>query len=259
MDSIQPGAPLTRLRIALEQFAAAEVLRCESRRRRLSQRLVALIPDFRRVLEVGDHPGFERLDHALHRTLIEAASVGQLVPAWEDVWKTQSAEYRGQLQEFWPELRILVEEQIYLIETLCTFDPVAIEDAIHNHLMSSWFRALESGGGKPDGAADMLLRVTTYISYNLHRPLRLHDIARRIAFTSPGHLSRQLRLHHGVSFARYLQRLRLEKGAELLRRTQLTVGQIARRTGYPSASRFCEYFKRGYRQTPRRYRSLTAE
>jgi AraC-like DNA-binding protein len=259
MDTIQPGGPLTRYRIALEQFAAGEILRDGGRTSETVRRLQSLIPEFRQVLESRDYEAFDQTDRRLHRTLVEATGIPPLVKTWEEIWDTQAEQYRFRLRDIWPDLRILVEEQIYLIETLCSLDAVAIEDAIHNHLMSSWFRALESSQGSPAGADDPLVRVTAYLSYNLHRPLRLSDVAQRIAFTSPGHLSRLLRQQCGASFAEYLLRLRMEKGAELLRRTRLPVKHIARRTGYPSASRFCEYFKRTHKVTPNAYRAKSRE
>lgn len=255
MDTLQPGGPLTRYRIALEQFAASEILRDKARKSETVRRLQALIPEFRQVLASRDYGAFDQTDRILHQTVVEATEIPPLFKSWEEVWKTQAEHYRFRLREIWPDLRILVDEQIYLIETFCSLDAVAIEDAIHNHLMASWFRALETSQGTLAGADDPLVRVTAYMSYNLHRPLRLYDVAQRIAFTSPGHLSRLLRQQCGASFAQYLLQLRMEKGAELLRRTQLPIKHIARRTGYPSASRFCEYFKRTRHMTPNAYRA----
>jgi hypothetical protein len=55
MDSIQPGGPLTRYRIALEQFAAGEILRDGGRTSEAVRRLEALIPEFRQVLASRDY------------------------------------------------------------------------------------------------------------------------------------------------------------------------------------------------------------
>lgn len=81
-------------------------------------------------------------------------------------------------------------------------------------------------------------------------PLKLSEVAARIAFTSPGNLSRLFRRHHGLGFQAYLQKLRLEKAAEHLATTRLPVARIARRVGYGDVSRFGQHFKRRFGRTP---------
>ncbi len=68
-------------------------------------------------------------------------------------------------------------------------------------------------------------------------------------------ISRLFRQHHGLSFQAYLQRLRLEKAAELLRATRLPIARIAKRAGYRDASRFGQQFKRMSEATPFEYRT----
>ena len=82
----------------------------------------------------------------------------------------------------------------------------------------------------------------------------MNDTEQQVAFTSPGNLSRLFRQHHGVSFQGYLQKVRLEKAAELLRSTRLPVARIARRVGYRDVSRFGQHFKRRFRAAPTAYR-----
>jgi two-component system response regulator YesN len=88
----------------------------------------------------------------------------------------------------------------------------------------------------------------------MHCPLRLSEVARKVAFTSPGNLSRLFRRRYGLSFQGYLQKLRMDKAADLLVATRLPVGSIARRVGYRDFSRFGQYFKRRYHATPRQWR-----
>ncbi|AKJ64923.1 helix-turn-helix transcriptional regulator [Kiritimatiella glycovorans] len=245
---------VTRLRIALEEFAAGEIMRSAALKKKAAGALSALTTDFRRALKAEDYEAFNRTDYRLHHTLVELPGLPVLVENWEAVWEVHAGLHRDRLREYWPNLRILVEEQEYLIEVLCSFDPVAIQDAIHNHLESLWFRIYEGYAAPPAEPENPLPRVRSYLSYHLHRPLDLREIARNVAFTSPGHLSRLMRQQCGAGFKDYVRNLRMEKGEELLRRTRLPVRQIARRTGYPSASRFCEYFKRTYGMTPTAYR-----
>ena len=53
--------------------------------------------------------------------------------------------------------------------------------------------------------------------YGMHCPLCLAKVAEKVAFTSAGNLSRLFRQHYGVSFQANLQKLGLEKAAELLK------------------------------------------
>jgi transcriptional regulator GlxA family with amidase domain len=76
-----------------------------------------------------------------------------------------------------------------------------------------------------------------------------------MALTSPGNLSRLFRKNYGLSFQSYLQRLRLEKAAKLLRSTRLPIVRIAKRVGYRDVSRFGQHFKRLFKATPATYRA----
>jgi len=51
-----------------------------------------------------------------------------------------------------------------------------------------------------------------------------------------------------------LQKLRLEKAAELLVTTRLPIARIASRVGYHDVSRFGQHFKRHHGQTPSEWR-----
>jgi transcriptional regulator GlxA family with amidase domain len=73
-------------------------------------------------------------------------------------------------------------------------------------------------------------------------------------FTSAGNLSRLFRTRHGVSFLTYLQRLRIEKAAELLSSTRLAVASVARRVGYRYVFRFGQHFRRYHGETPGEWR-----
>jgi transcriptional regulator GlxA family with amidase domain len=118
-----------------------------------------------------------------------------------------------------------------------------------------WFRLAEQTKSTTEPEGDPLQRATAHLAFRLHCPLKLTQVASKIAFTSPGNLSRLFRQQHGLSFQAYLQRLRLEKAAELLRTTRLTIARIAKRVGYRDVSRFGQHFKRLFEATPVEYRT----
>lgn len=141
-----------------------------------------------------------------------------------------------------------------LHETIALGDPAAAEDAARSHVDAVWFRLAEQTKSTTEPEGDPLQRAVAHLVFRLHCPLKLTEVASRIAFTSPGNLSRLFRQQHGLSFQAYLQRLRLEKAAELLRTTRLPIARIAKRVGYRDVSRFGQHFKRLFEATPAVYR-----
>lgn len=59
---------------------------------------------------------------------------------------------------------------------------------------------------------------------------------------------------YGTSVAAHLKEHRLEKAAQLLRETELSVADVARQVGYESQSKFTAAFKEQYGQLPKEYR-----
>lgn len=84
--------------------------------------------------------------------------------------------------------------------------------------------------------------------------LRLDDVARRIA-TSRRQLQRSFGEHGDGSFREYLTRIRMQRAAELLGETHLTVREIASRVGYRQPAQFAKAFNRAHGSPPTRYRA----
>ena len=127
-----------------------------------------------------------------------------------------------------------------------------------SHVEAVWFRLAERQHQAGNANADPLQRAASHLAFRMHCPLRLTVVAKEVAFTSPGNLSRLFRLRYGLSFQGYLQKLRMEKAAELLSTTRLPIASVARRVGYRDVSRFGQHFKRRFRSTPRQWRSESA-
>ena len=73
----------------------------------------------------------------------------------------------------------------------------------------------------------------------------------------PAHLARVFRARHGVSVGEYARRLRVERAAAELARTDLPLAVIARRAGFADQSHFTRLFKQRIGATPGRYRAET--
>lgn len=173
---------------------------------------------------------------------------------WRTVWNGLQGFHQKGFEVCFPDSRILIEEHQHLVETIELGDPIAAEDAARNHVEAVWFRLAEQQASPANEDDDPLGRAVAHLAFRLHCPIRLEEVARTVAYTSPGNLSRLFRQRYGMNFREYLQKLRLEKAAELLSNTRLSVSSVARRVGYRDVSRFGQHFKRLYRTEPRRWR-----
>ena len=59
---------------------------------------------------------------------------------------------------------------------------------------------------------------------------------------------------YGSSLAAHMKEHRMERAAELLRESDMSVAEIANQVGYESQSRFSAAFKEYYGQLPKEYR-----
>ena len=75
-----------------------------------------------------------------------------------------------------------------------------------------------------------------------------------MVYLSPAYLSRIFKQETGVTFNEYLNRVRLNKAKELLRRRELRMTDISLAVGYEDQSYFTKVFKRVAGMLPREYR-----
>jgi len=245
---------LSELRSTLEGFAARHAASHATPEARQPALLRAILKRLNAAIRRRDYPAFRTADEELHTTVVLAAEVPLLIDAWRVVWNGLQGFHKKGFEECFPDARILIEEHEHLVETITLGDPVAAEDAARSHVEAVWFRLAEQQHRAGDVKADPLQRAASHLAFRMHCRLRLSDVATKVAFTSPGNLSRLFRQRYGLSFQAYLQKLRLEKAAELLTTTRLPVATIARRVGYRDGSRFGQHFKRMFRCEPRRWR-----
>lgn len=249
---------LSELRAMLEGFAARHAASHATPEARQPELLRAILRRLNRAVRQRDYPAFRAADEELHATVVAAADVPRLLEVWRVVWGGLQGFHQKGFEECFPDVRILIEEHEHLVETVAQGDPAAAEDAARSHVEAVWFRLAEQQHRAEATTADPLQRAASHLAFRMHCPLRLSAIAKSVAFTSPGNLSRLFRQRYGMSFQAYLQQLRMEKAADLLASTRLPVGTIARRVGYRDVSRFGQHFKRRFRLTPRQWRARRA-
>lgn len=95
--------------------------------------------------------------------------------------------------------------------------------------------------------------VENYIHEHLDEALDLNRLA-DIACMSPYHWHRVYHAIQGETIHATVSRLRLQRAAQLLTTTELSLSQIARRSGYSASPPFSRAFKVAYGVSPMHYR-----
>ncbi len=112
-------------------------------------------------------------------------------------------------------------------------------DAIHRHRNISPLAQLQSA--------------VLFMHDHLHRDISRDDAA-AAAHLSPAHFSRLFKKEMRESFTDMLVRMRVERAADLLARTDRTLAIIALDCGFKDQSYFTKVFRKIMRVTPRTYR-----
>lgn len=124
------------------------------------------------------------------------------------------------------------------------------EMMLHNLLSLLLIRLARNGQNQ--FRPDLLQKITSYIRRDLHTA-SLQELAGQMGY-STRQLRRRIQEKTGGTFSDILQRVRLEEAAALLRDTDLTVEEIAERTGYQSVSGIYKRFQTVFHMTPNAYR-----
>lgn len=107
------------------------------------------------------------------------------------------------------------------------------------------------------GAPRWLVRVREMLYDQFEGGLSLSRIADDVG-VHPAHLSRAFRRHFGQTPGSYLRRIRVDAAADLLRRSSLSIAEIALRTGFSDQSHLTRSFVRELEVGPASYRRATS-
>lgn len=94
-----------------------------------------------------------------------------------------------------------------------------------------------------------------YMKQHLEEPIAIEEIAEHVSM-SVSYFTKVFREMTGFSPYEYLLRLRLEQAKELLLQTELSVGEIAYRSGFHSDSNFIYFFKKETGISPLKFRRM---
>ncbi len=127
-------------------------------------------------------------------------------------------------------------------------------------LLMILYRALVSLGEAPSyGAARFRIEdAVFYVEDRYSEELSLPDIARHFGL-NPSYFSRLFARHTGMPLFSYVNRLRIQKSCMLLKRSGLSILEIAFAVGYNNLSHFNRYFRRIMGESPREYRKRAAK
>lgn len=103
----------------------------------------------------------------------------------------------------------------------------------------------------------MVEQVKNFVLQHLTEALTLEQVGWHVR-VSGEHLARTFRKETGVTIFGYVQHLRIEQVKAQLSGSQLSVNEIARATGFGSASHLCRAFKQATGGTPVAYRLRAA-
>jgi len=150
---------------------------------------------------------------------------------------------------------------VQLLRARSAIDPLAELDA-SAHLLSILVQLLRLGSRPRDQAEDRragrlnearIARAIDFASTHLANPLGAEDLA-GVAGLSLSHFTRLFRAWTGYAPMEYLRRLRIEHARRLLGDVDLSVKQIAHRTGFDDAYHFSKVFRRLQGMQPTAYR-----
>jgi len=115
---------------------------------------------------------------------------------------------------------------------------------------------LAGEGRAPAGMAepDALRRALGWIGQEGHQPVDLPGLARH-AGVSPAQLVKLFRRHLGTTPIRHVWEVRTRRGAQLLRETGLTVGEVAFRCGFQTPFHFSRWVRELFGVSPRALRA----
>lgn len=100
-----------------------------------------------------------------------------------------------------------------------------------------------------------ITQVQIWLQDNFVRPVKVQELAEQFNM-SVRTLNRRFRAAIGRSPLEYLQEVRLNNARDLLKKTNLTIAEIAVLCGYQDTAFFTRLFRKHYQSSPRAYRSL---
>jgi transcriptional regulator GlxA family with amidase domain len=105
----------------------------------------------------------------------------------------------------------------------------------------------------PSQSEQLFKSILTYINDNMSENLSVNQIAEAKNIDRT-YLYKLFQTHKGIGPSEYIQDLKLQKACSLLRKSSLTITEIAYETGFSSSSYFSKFFHSKLNISPSTYR-----
>lgn len=103
---------------------------------------------------------------------------------------------------------------------------------------------------------DPVAEAIVFMQTNIDRSLSRREVAEHVHLNE-NYFSRLFHEKTGLSFCKYLEKMKIKEAQKLLRRTQYSVGEISGMVGYVNFSHFSQVFFRVAGMRPTEYRRLS--
>ncbi len=129
-----------------------------------------------------------------------------------------------------------------------------LSTALAAHLLTQYGSVPPAGAPSAHGlSAPQVKRVTDYVQDHLHSDLSLAAVA-EIVHVSPFHFARQFKRATGKTLHEFVLECRVDAAKRLLRRRDLSVGEVAGLAGFAQQSHLAAHFRRVTGLSPAAFR-----
>lgn len=105
---------------------------------------------------------------------------------------------------------------------------------------------------KSEGSLDVLQNVFQYVEANLHRAIRVNELA-AVAGVSEKYFISLFKKILGITPGQYINQIKMNRARDYLYEKKYTIQQIAEFLGYPDAFTFSKAFKKMYNVPPSKF------
>jgi AraC-like DNA-binding protein len=107
--------------------------------------------------------------------------------------------------------------------------------------------------GESPSDAGPLSKARQRLLHRCNQPHTTESLARSVGL-SPSHLRRRFKAIFGCTPMEFLERVRMEQAARLIKGGELSIKEVARKVGYLDANNFSTAFKRFHGSSPQSHR-----
>ena len=132
--------------------------------------------------------------------------------------------------------------------------PEAIVSSYIHRILSEIMIHMSVGDESSEGGAGKVIDAVTYIETNYKDKITIEDIASCVNM-SPFHFSRLFKKETGYSPYEFIIKTRIGVAKMLLKKTKMSVKEIAHDVGYASESNFTKAFHINVKHTPMEFRN----